>query len=353
MFSDLRASHGQSHSPLQAKAEDGVTGSAALAAVLGREQNVPSEPSEAKRAMLGINKLNSERTRPLEKDADNRHEERTVDSYFLQDGVMHYQAQQQRQAAVLSQFSAQAEKMAAEQAAAISAEIAHLSYEDLAPLAGGSGKRYVTALPELGTASDAEQDFAAAQTYTRSTLKPDANPTQGYHKRIVTVLANGIFRQWLQRRTLQLQHQDPLLSETTESVYYHTAMLLLQDMVFAMRADGKISYDEQMSLVDVCLGIFHDKIKNIRGEIDRMLTIDLDPESLVRQVKFPEENLDLYLLAAVMLDCDHFLEQGYLENLAACLGIDPSLRKQLTERAHTLVVNEYRALAATAEGVSS
>ena len=173
--------------------------------------------------------------------------------------------------------------------------------------------------------------------------KGTSQPQESYQKRIVTILAQGIFRQWLQRRTMRLLQDSQNLVETHESVFYHTAMLLIQNMIFAMRADGQIDRNEQQSVLDFCIGVFHDWIKNIRGELDRMLTIDLDPELLARQVEFSEESIDLYLLAAVMLDRNHFLEQSYLENLAACLGIDPTLRRHLNERAHALVRNEDQA----------
>lgn len=165
-----------------------------------------------------------------------------------------------------------------------------------------------------------------------------------HNQRIATILAYGIFRQWLQRRRAQLLRPEGIQVETSESVFYHTAMLLIQNMVFAMRADGSIDSSEHQALIEFCSAVFNNQIKNIRGEIDRMLTIDLDPELLVKQVRFPEESIDMYLIAAVMLDGNHILEQGYLEGLAACLGIDPSLRRNLDQRAHELILNEQVSL---------
>lgn len=193
-----------------------------------------------------------------------------------------------------------------------------------------------------------KQDLSAysADFIANHAANGGTQPLTRYHKRISTILAQGMFRQWMQRRTLRLTQDSPNLTETSESVFYKTAMLLLQNMIFAMRADGKQDQAEQQAIFDLGIVLFHDDLSRVRGEFDRMLTIDLDPESLAHQVEFAEESIDLYLLAAVMLDSQHFLEQSYLENLAACLKIDPTLRQYLNERAHVLVSNEE--LAATA-----
>ena len=134
--------------------------------------------------------------------------------------------------------------------------------------------------------------------------------------------------------------QDDLSLESSEEIYDSTAKLLIKTMVFAMRADGRISGDEQQSLREFCNAVFHDQIANIRGEIDRLLTIDLAPERIAKLVKYPEESLDIYLLSAVMLDHNQMLEQGYLEILAASLGIDPSTKRELDRRAHQMVSDD-------------
>lgn len=191
---------------------------------------------------------------------------------------------------------------------------------------------------EQSHSQDQRADYAnfVAENAENGSTQPMAR----YHKQISTILAQGMFRQWMQRRTFRLLQDSPNMSETSESVFYKTAMLLLQNMIFAMRADGKNDQAEQQAIFDLGLVLFHDDLSRVRGEFDRMLTIDLDPELLARQVEFSEESLDLYLLAAVMLDSQHFLEQSYLESLAACLKIDPTLRQYLNERAHVLVSNE-------------
>lgn len=152
-------------------------------------------------------------------------------------------------------------------------------------------------------------------------------------------LVYGIFKQWMRRRASVLL-PDGTLEEANESALYDIVLILIQTMIFAMRADGRIENDEHQSLVDFCSSVAPKSLyNNIRGEIDRLLTIDLDPSLLAKKVRYPEESLDIYLLSAVLLNNSHFLELGYLENLAACLGIDPSLRRSLDDKAQKIILS--------------
>ena len=154
---------------------------------------------------------------------------------------------------------------------------------------------------------------------------------------MAAILGYGIFRQWLQRRRNALHERRGMVAPSQESLFYYTALLLIETMIFAMRVDGRIEQDEHDSLLDFCRALFDDKLHEIRGELDRMLTIDLDPERLAQQVQFPEESIDMYLLSAVILSGNCMLERNYLEALAACLGIDPTLRRSLDRRAFELL----------------
>ena len=288
--------------------------------------------TQTRKALAGKNRLNSQQTLPLEKNADNRSLDRYVDSYFCKPEAL---TQHIQQMSSQSRYMPQVEEDVADpnERSSFGAQLVANDTHSIGNT-HGIGNNGSTVNGERIPEGISQQEQSAKGT---------SQPQESYQKRIVTILAQGIFRQWLQRRTMRLLQDSPNLVETHESVFYHTAMLLIQNMIFAMRADGQIDRNEQQSVLDFCIGVFHDRSKSIRGELDRMLTIDLDPELLARQVEFSEESIDLYLLAAVMLDRDHFLEQSYLENLAACLGIDPTLRRHLNERAHALVRNEDQA----------
>lgn len=168
----------------------------------------------------------------------------------------------------------------------------------------------------------------------------------GRQHQMAALLGYGIFRQWLQRRRSAQHEIKGMVAPSSESLFYYTALLLIETMIFAMRADGRIEQDEHDSLLEFGGAIFGDKLPEMRGELDRLLTVDIDPEHLAQLVQFPEESIDMYLLSAVILDGNCMLERSYLEALAACLGIDPTLRRRLDLRAHELVVGQNQGLSA-------
>ena len=169
----------------------------------------------------------------------------------------------------------------------------------------------------------------------------------GRQHQMAAVLGYGIFRQWLQRRRSAQHEIKGMVAPSSESLFYYTALLLIETMIFAMRADGRIEQDEHDSLLEFGGAIFGDKLPEMRGELDRLLTVDIDPEHLAQLVQFPEESIDMYLLSAVILDGNCMLERSYLEALAACLGIDPTLRRRLDWRAHVVVVGQTLGLSAS------
>lgn len=158
--------------------------------------------------------------------------------------------------------------------------------------------------------------------------------------KVPAIVAYGIYKQWMMRRRSLLARPNEVIGETSEMVFYTTALLLVETMVYAMRADGRIDQDHFQSLRDFCQAVFSNHINNVRGEIDNLLTIHLDPYSLASKVRFAEESLDIYLLSAVMLSTHNPLEQSYLEMLSACLGIGPSARRELDRRAMRMLTHD-------------
>lgn len=155
---------------------------------------------------------------------------------------------------------------------------------------------------------------------------------------VVTRLALHICGRWMQRRCHQAQIVAPNNIQDSEmEIYYDTVILLIQTMTFAMRVDEKINPQERQALYEFCLNLFGSQITSIRGEVDRCLTMPMDISNLVQKIHYAEEKLDMFVLSAVILEGSGFISDGYLENLAACLEIDPSLQRLLRQRAKYLV----------------
>lgn len=157
----------------------------------------------------------------------------------------------------------------------------------------------------------------------------------------VAEAVRSIFEQWLQRRSMHLQQGyvhsgDMTCYDSSEELYAATALLLLQTLVYAVRADGCISALEHDALQRVYreLAAGHPA----EGYIDDFLTRELSPEDLLRQVRFDEEKADIYLLSVLVLNEQvHFLDQNYLERLAATLGLSPSAQQALHAKAQLLL----------------
>lgn len=107
------------------------------------------------------------------------------------------------------------------------------------------------------------------------------------------------------------------------------ALLLLEAMVFAARADGHIDATEQQHIHTAVGSMF--PAKDMTAYIDTLLTKPLDPASLAAQVQNADEAQDLYRLSCMIVDVDHFMERSYLDGLAAALSISPEQKFQLEQ----------------------
>lgn len=146
----------------------------------------------------------------------------------------------------------------------------------------------------------------------------------------ITLYAVSVFKKWRARRISQFKVENPNI-KNYKSLHIDTALLLIQAMIYASRADGKLSYGESE-----CFFKFYKKIlkSDIRGYVDTFLTQNLNLDLLYSKIAFQEERLDIYILSSMMLDKSKITTDSYLENLAATLRIEPSLRKILDIKAN-------------------
>lgn len=97
------------------------------------------------------------------------------------------------------------------------------------------------------------------------------------------------------------------------------ALLLLEAMVFAARADGHIDAKEQEHIHNAVAAMFPGQ--NMTALMDTLLVKPLDPSLLAAQISTQDEAHDLYRLSCMIVDVDHFMERSYLDGLAAALGL--------------------------------
>ena len=106
-----------------------------------------------------------------------------------------------------------------------------------------------------------------------------------------------------------------------------TALLLLEAMVFAARADGHIDDKERANIHNAVESLFQGR--DMAQVLDTLLNKPLDPASLASRIANHDEARDLYRLSAMIIDVDHFMERSYLDGLAAALKIAPEEKAAL------------------------
>lgn len=107
------------------------------------------------------------------------------------------------------------------------------------------------------------------------------------------------------------------------------ALLLLEAMVFAARADGHIDATEQQHIHNAVASMFPGQ--DMAELMDTLLNKPLDPAALAAQIQTPDEAHDLYRLSCMIVDVDHFMERSYLDGLAAALHIPAERKAQLEQ----------------------
>lgn len=109
------------------------------------------------------------------------------------------------------------------------------------------------------------------------------------------------------------------------------ALVLLEAMVFAARADGHIDESEKGRIHEVAGALFPGR--DMPALLETLMNTPIDPAALAARVRDPEEGRDLYRLSCAVVDVDNFMERSYLDGLAQALGLAPEEKTQLEKEA--------------------
>ncbi len=162
--------------------------------------------------------------------------------------------------------------------------------------------------------------------------------------RKIVSYAFDIFEKWLKRRSAYVYSLKTPAKVSNgfyvdDEIYQDTALLLIETMIFASRADAKIDRDERESMLRVYKAVFSHE--DARGMVDALLTGPIDLGHLISHVQYREEAIDVYSLSSAILHCGtHFMEEWYLEELSSLLKIDPTLKRSLDQKAKELFDNQ-------------
>lgn len=116
-----------------------------------------------------------------------------------------------------------------------------------------------------------------------------------------------------------------------------TALLLLEAMVFAARADGHIDEEEKARIQSTAASLFPGQ--SVPQLLEALMNAPIDPSDLAARVRDPEEGRDLYRLSCAVVDVDNFMERSYLDGLAQALGISAEERGRLEKEAQAAAQN--------------
>lgn len=110
-----------------------------------------------------------------------------------------------------------------------------------------------------------------------------------------------------------------------------SALLLLEAMVFAARADGHIDETEKANITKAIESLFPNQ--DVSGVFSALLDKPLDPEDLAKRVHSHEQGCDLYRLSRMIITPDQYMERTYLDGLARALNLTLEERAALDKEA--------------------
>ena len=112
------------------------------------------------------------------------------------------------------------------------------------------------------------------------------------------------------------------------------ALLLIEAMIFAARADGHIDEQENAAILKATQSFSTDS--NFNDVVQIFLQKPLDPIDLASRIASYDQGLDVYRLSASVISPDSFMEKAYLEGLAKALRINDVDREKLNQEAKAL-----------------
>jgi uncharacterized membrane protein YebE (DUF533 family) len=139
-------------------------------------------------------------------------------------------------------------------------------------------------------------------------------------------LAYKLYQDWQQNQSTPPVAAPHPLNELAGAELDARANLLVRAMVAAARADGHIDASERQKIQDY---LTEQGQSDAARWIDAELARPLDPQLLAREVKDMEQATEVYLASLLAIDVDHFMERGYLDELARALGLDANLKASI------------------------
>ena len=139
-------------------------------------------------------------------------------------------------------------------------------------------------------------------------------------------LAYKLYQDWQQNQSTPAAGTPHPLNELAGAELDARASLLVRAMVAAARADGHIDDAERLKIQQY---LTEQGQSDAARWIDAELARPLDPQALAREVTDMEQATEVYLASLLAVEVDHFMERGYLDELARALKLDDNLKTSI------------------------
>ncbi|MFM5838194.1 tellurite resistance TerB family protein [Aeromonas rivipollensis] len=139
-------------------------------------------------------------------------------------------------------------------------------------------------------------------------------------------LAYKLYQDWQQNQSAPAAGTPHPLNELAGAELDARASLLVRAMVAAARADGHIDGNERQKIQQY---LTEQGQPDAARWIDAELARPLDPQALAREVTDMEQATEVYLASLLAVEVDHFMERGYLDELARALKLDDNLKASI------------------------
>jgi|GEM_PF-4571794 len=112
------------------------------------------------------------------------------------------------------------------------------------------------------------------------------------------------------------------------------AMLLLEALTNAAKADGRIDGNERFAIKMLMQKIYPDT--DVEAGVDALIRKPIDPFSLARRIPGAQQRMEIYRLSSLAIVVDTAPERAYLNDLAKAFGIDSRTQAALDAEAVSL-----------------
>jgi len=143
-------------------------------------------------------------------------------------------------------------------------------------------------------------------------------------------IAYKAFNQWQQQQSAPIQDTGTPIAELAESEANTRSEAIVKAMISAAKSDGHVDNEEQKLISAKIEGLGMDQ--EITSFLMKELNKPVNIAEVVATADTPETAAEIYLASTMVVDLNAPKERKYMDSLAAGLGLDAELVKELESK---------------------